>query len=823
MDNLRVCLLALLSHWRRHPLQFFSILVGLWLATTLWTGVQALNSQARSDYARASAVLAGPAQVQLIPRRGERIPQSAYIGLRRAGWPVSPLLEGRLRFAGEPPISVQLLGIEPLTLPAGLQVAGQSSERLDLASFLGEPGQAWIAPDTLQRLGLQAGDVALTLDGQRLPPLQLQAQLAPGVIVVDIGRAQALLHAPDQLSRLLLPGDFSAPALPPTLLDSLQLQPAADGDDLQRLTDSFHLNLTALGLLAFIVGLFIVHAAIGLALEQRRGLLRTLRACGVSLATLLGTLGLELGLLALLGGLAGVASGYLLASLLLPDVAASLRGLYGAEVAGQLSLSPLWWLTGLAISLLGALLAGASSLLRAARLPLLALAQPQAWRVAQGIWLKRQALVACALLLVAVAVWRYGDSLLAGFALLASLLLAAALLLPALLDGSLALLARLCRGPLSEWFVADSRQQLPALSLALMALLLALAASVGVGSMTEGFRQTFSGWLDQRLAAELYLAPRDGDQANAVIGWLEDQPGVEAILPQRRVELRLQGRPAQLQGIVDHPTYRQHWPLLEAQANAWDKLAAGQGVMLSEQLARHLRITLDATLQLPSETGVQQLPVVALYADYGNPKGHMLVNVDWLRQHWSQAPISNISLRVAPEQVASLKSALEQRFVLEGARLIDQQGLKSWSTQIFERTFAATAALNSLTLGVAGVALFISLLTLGQSRLSQLAPLWALGLSRPRLAWLSLAQTLMLSSLTVLLAMPLGLLLAWCLVAVVNVQAFGWRLPLHVFPVQLLQLALLGLLTSLLAAAGPLWQLARQSPADLLRQFADER
>ena len=73
-----------------------------------------------------------------------------------------------------------------------------------------------------------------------------------------------------------------------------------------------------------------------------------------------------------------------------------------------------------------------------------------------------------------------------------------------------------------------------------------------------------------------------------------------------------------------------------------------------------------------------------------------------------------------------------------------------------------------------------------------------------------------------LLAIPLGLLLAWCLVAVVNVQAFGWRLPLQVFPSQLLQLVVLGLLTSLLAAIGPLWQLLRSQPADLLRQFADE-
>ncbi|MNJ58187.1 outer membrane-specific lipoprotein transporter subunit LolC [compost metagenome] len=214
--------------------------------------------------------------------------------------------------------------------------------------------------------------------------------------------------------------------------------------------------------------------------------------------------------------------------------------------------------------------------------------------------------------------------------------------------------------------------------------------------------------------------------------------------------------------------------------------------------------------------------VVAVYADYGNPKGHLLVNAQWLRSHWPEARLSGLSLSVASASVIALKAQLQQRFALDDSRVVEQAMLKGWSTDVFSRTFAATAALNSLTLGVAGIALFISLLTLNQSRLGQLAPLWALGVPRRQLVWLSLAQTLMLSCLTVLLAMPLGLLLTWCLVAVVNVQAFGWRLPLHLFPGQLLQLSLLGLLTSLLASAWPLWQLARRQPGELLRQFADE-
>ncbi|MEB3439026.1 FtsX-like permease family protein [Pseudomonas sp. A2] len=818
MKLLSLALLALLSHWRRHRVQCFSIFTGLWLATALWTGVQALNSQARSDYARASAVLTGPLQAQLIARNGERFDQALYVQLRRQGWAVSPVLEGRLRLPGEPARSVRLIGIEPLSLPPASSIAGVQVQAFDLQAFIGSPGQAWVGPDTLRQLNTSPGQPTRDSEGQLLPPMVLQPALAPGVIVVDIGYAQALLNAPGQLSRLLL-ADTPGP-LPADIARHLELQPRQDDGGLQRLTDSFHLNLTALGLLAFVVGLFIAHAAIGLALEQRRGLIRNLRACGISLKTLLGALVLELGLFAAVGGLAGVASGYALAAWLLPDVAASLRGLYGAQVAGTLSLPAGWWLLGVLVSVLGALLAGLESVMRAARLPLLALAQPQAWRLAQGPWLQRQALLAGLLLLLALGCGVFGAGLLSAFGMLAGLLLAAALLLPSLLDRVLAWLARRCHRPLAQWFVADSRQQLPALSLALVALLLALAASVGVGSMTEGFRKTFVGWLDLRLSADLYVTPRDTAQGLQIVEWLKQQPVASVVLPGWRADMQLQGWPVQVQGIVDHPAYGARWPLLEQHSRAWQQLASGQAVMLSEQLARRLNLQLGDSLQLPADTPA--LPVVGIYADYGNPKGHVLVNAGWLRAHWPQATLTGLSVDLSAERVPVLKAALQQHFALDDSRVVEQARLKRWSTDVFNRTFAATAALNSLTLGVAGVALFINLLTLGQARLGQLAPLWALGVRRMQLVWLSLGQTLMLSSFTVLLAIPLGLLLAWCLVAVVNVQAFGWRLPLYVFPMQLLQLTVLGMLTSLLACAWPLWQLARRQPRELLRPLADE-
>jgi len=131
--------------------------------------------------------------------------------------------------------------------------------------------------------------------------------------------------------------------------------------------------------------------------------------------------------------------------------------------------------------------------------------------------------------------------------------------------------------------------------------------------------------------------------------------------------------------------------------------------------------------------------------------------------------------------------------------------------------------LNVFTLGVAGIALLTSLLTLSNSRLPQLAPLWAIGITRRQLAALELLKTMSMALITTLLALPLGLLVAWCLVAIVNVKAFGWRLPFHVFPLQLLELLGVAMLAALLAALLPVLKLARMQPAALIQIFANER
>lgn len=813
-------LAVLLSHWRRHPMQLTTLLIGLISATALWSGVQALNAQARISYDRAAATFGGARTAMLVGRDDAAFPQTLFVELRRAGWNVSPVLEGRIQIGGR---SFRLLGIEPVTLPGEVGDA-PTVGRSGLQSFVTPPGEMLVAREVLADLNLAEGTRPSTSSGTLLPPLRAQPQLAPGVLVVDIGIAQQLLNMPGQLSRLLI-GKTKGPraALQTIAGDKLRLVEPDAESDLERLTDSFHLNLTAFGLLSFVVGLFIVNSAIGLAFEQRRPMLRTLRACGASARMLNAVLVIELVALALIAGVIGLVCGYFIAASLLPNVAASLRGLYGAQIPGQLALRSEWWIAGLAISVAGALAAAAASLTKAARLPVLVAAQPQAWQQAQQRWLIFQSAAALAVLAAAGLLLWFGDSLLSGFAVLAALLLAAALLLPAILERVLSLGQLGARRPLSVWFWADSRQQLSGLSLALMALLLALAVNVGVGTMVESFSRTFVGWLDGRLAADVYVSAKDDAQAIQIKAWLRGRPEVEAILPGGRADAQFRGAPVEVLGLPDHATYSEHWLLLESTGNAWVRLRPGDAALVSEQLSRRLKLGVGDRIEVPASGGNWPLEIVGIYADYGNPKGQIIVNYAALTRRFPAIPATRFGLRVVPDKIPALLSALREKFDLGDRGLADQATMKAESKRIFNRTFAVTAALNTFTLGVAGIALLTSLLTLSNSRLPQLAPLWAIGITRRRLAAIELIKTMSVALITALLALPLGLVVAWCLIAVVNVKAFGWRLPFHVFPLQLLELLGVAMAASLLAALLPVLKLARMQPASLIKIFADER
>jgi putative ABC transport system permease protein len=249
-------------------------------------------------------------------------------------------------------------------------------------------------------------------------------------------------------------------------------------------------------------------------------------------------------------------------------------------------------------------------------------------------------------------------------------------------------------------------------------------------------------------------------------------------------------------------------------------VARGQGALINEQLFRRAGLSLGEMLPITPDL---TLPIVGIYGDYGNPIGQVIVAKTVFDAAYPDAIALRFGLRVAPEAIPALRAALQDDAGLKGAAIIDQAAIKALSLQVFERTFTVTSALNVLTLAVAGFAMLMSLLTLADMRLPMLAPVWALGMARKRLAALDLVRAIVLAALTGVLGLPLGLALAWALLAVVNVEAFGWRLPMYLFWMDYLRLGGLALLAGTLAAAWPAWRLSGMAPARLLGVFRHER
>jgi putative ABC transport system permease protein len=84
-------------------------------------------------------------------------------------------------------------------------------------------------------------------------------------------------------------------------------------------------------------------------------------------------------------------------------------------------------------------------------------------------------------------------------------------------------------------------------------------------------------------------------------------------------------------------------------------------------------------------------------------------------------------------------------------------------------------------------------------------------------------RAVVLALLTTMLAIPLGLVLAWVLLSHVNVEAFGWKLPMYLFLGHYAVLSVFAIFAAALAALWPALRLAQTPPSALLKVFANDR
>ncbi|HET9490682.1 MAG TPA: FtsX-like permease family protein [Methylomirabilota bacterium] len=842
-------------HLGRHPWQIGLAVLGIALGVAVAVSVDLANESTRRAFILATEATTGRATHQIVGGPSG-VPEDVYRALRveLGARPSAPVVAGDVAAVDYPGRALHVLGVDPFAeapfrpyLGEGARESRGARERLSLvAGLVTRPGAAVMAAPTARDLGLSVGGTLavrvaghrhrLTVVGLLDPVDRLSARALESVLITDIATAQEMFGAAGHLSRidLIVEDDDAGRAL---LARIRALLPAgaevvaagARAGTTAQMIQAFQWNLTALSLLALVVGMFLIYQTMTFSVVQRRPLIGTLRALGMTRREIFGLVMTEALAIGVAGTLAGLALGVGMAHGLLRLVTRTVNDLYFVLAVRDVALDPSSLARGILLGIGATALAALAPAVEATGAPPRAVMSRAALETRARRALGRAPWLGLGLIGAGAAVlaWPRGG-IAGGFAGLFLVVVGYALLTP----GAAVLMLRGLQPAAAAGFGMLGRlatrgivAALSRTSVAVAALTVAVAAAIGVGVMVASFREAVTRWLDGTLHADIYVSAPSlvGNRPDAVLdpalaARLAATPGVGRVSTSRGVLVPGPRGPVRLVALELDPARRPRWRLREGSADAlWG--SDTDSVLVSEPYANRHGTRVGSEVRLRTDRGERDFAVAGVFYDYGSSAGVVLMSRLTYERYWDDRKISSLAIDVAPGASAeAVMQALRER-TAGGPDVIvrSNRALREASLEIFDRTFAITGVVRTLTIAVAFIGMLAALMALQLERGREIGVLRALGLT-PREVWgLVTAQTGLMGALAGVLAVPCGLALAGVLVFVINRRSFGWTMPLDPSPAILLQAVALSIAAALLAGLYPAWRMATALPADALR------
>lgn len=838
---------------RRRPLQYILFILGIALGVAMMVSIDLANGSAQRAFELSTDAITGHTTHRIVSVAPHGVDESIYRQLKEEiGYPtVAPVVEGY--------VSVKKLGEQPLRL-VGVDLFAESPFRSyfndngnqgteALTAFLTKPNAAILSKNLAQQYGVRAGDY-LTLEqaGKQIssqivgiiePANNLTKDALNSLLFTDIASAQEILGMIGHLSHIDVIAQNQADLVPiqAILPTGVKLESAeAQKNAIVQMTAAFKLNLTALSLLALVVGMFLIYNTVTFSVVQRRPLFGILRCLGVTPGQLFVLILGESLILSCVGSFLGLGLGVLLGHGVVGLITQSINDFYFVVSVRQVSVAPLTLIKGLAVGIAAAIVASLIPALEAMQ------TSPQTTLLRSNLedkvrkilpWL---VVASCISMLLGISLLVFkGGGLISAFAGLFGILLAAALVtLPLtdwLMQGLTPLTSRLF-GVLGRMAPRSISRSLSRTSIAIAALMVAVSVIVGVSIMIGSFRGTVVQWLDQTLQADIFVTPPT-TTANRVFGRLAPEaiaeikhwPGLEDVVTYNETDIVVEDYQRTVKlisagGDVSHGQRPYAW-IRDNVTNPWTQLDQGEGIIISEALMLKENLSQPPeAITLETTLGIHRFPVLAVFYDYSSDQGTILIDDDLFIKFWQDDSIASLGLFVQPGQsVEAIVSNLKTHFRGKQDLLIQSnQSLRLGSLEIFDRTFAITSALRLLVVIVAFIGILSALMSLQLERTRELGILRATGMTPVQLWQLTFLETGLMGSVAGILAMPLGYALAWILIYVINVRSFGWTLQMQLAPSYFWQSLIVAVVAALLAGIYPAWHLGKMVIATAIRQ-----
>ncbi len=826
-------------------------LLGVALGVAVVVAIDVANESARRAFLLATQSIVGRATHQIVGGPNG-VPEEVYRRLRLTGKvrAIAPVVESDVAAPDYPGRIFHLLGVDAFAeapFRPYLSSAGAAPDDNFLA-FLTQPATGLIAARTARHLGLGIGDrlsvrvgtrhQAVTLVGLLDPPESRVASAVENLLITDIATAQEILGLVGQLSRIdvLVPEGENGQKILATIRQLLPagvetLSSRGRSQAIEQMTRAFQLNLTALSLLALIVGAFLIYNTMTFSVVQRRGLLGLLRTQGVTRREICL---LVLGEAVFLGGVgtvAGIGLGIILSHGLVQLVTRTITDLYFVLTVRELTLTPVVLGKGIALGIGASLLAALRPAWEATATPPRVTLQRSSLETRARQTAPRTMLLGLPALAAGLGgLWLSGTNLLLSFGSLFGVLLGCVLMTPLTTVGCIRLLQPLLNawgGTLGRLCGRSVVATLSRTAVAIAALMVAVSVTVGVGIMVQSFRQTVVRWLESSLHADVYIAPpsliarrSDSTLDPALVQRLASAPDIARVNTYRGLQVESHLGLTQLVAIdLAERSYAAFTFIAGEPQAIWPAFQNEAAVIISEPYAYRHQLSLDDALQLRTDRGERAFRVVGIFTDYGSDQGIVMMSRRTYDQWWQDAKVSSLGVYAEPNMdVDHLVASLRRLAGAEHDVLIRSNWtLRQASLEIFDRTFTITTVLHLLTTVVAFIGVLSALMALQLERARELGVLRAIGYTPGQVWGLMTSQTGLMGLIAGLLAVPVGVGLALILVLVINRRSFGWTLQIEIAPEILVQAIVMAVVAALLAGLYPALRMARTSPALALR------
>ena len=833
-------------HARKSPSSTIALIAIIALGVAVLFSVRLANKAALSGFQLFTRSLSGGGDL-IISTPSGNLPASKLAHLRQTLGPLPvvmmPVIEATAALPGTgldaddfDARQITLVGLDLMSL-RNLSNARESTGLITLQAEdqdqieLGATDRIYLTQTAAAQLDAQTGERISAVIGDTVRSLKVAAVLIPGELDAGKNEAVFLMDLPavqeftgragfvDRVDLFIPEGPQSEAILDRTLVALSTLDATEwvwQRADEQRqatedMTEAFRMNLTILSGLSLIVGLYLILQALEAAVVRRRSEIGTLRALGCSPRWIERCWLLESVFLGLIGSTIGLLLGWLFAQSSVQAISRTVNALYMNTTAQAAQWDAKEAILAGSMGVLVSLLAGWAPARDAASTPPIQAIRRERFGNASSSrkstgWSMLLLLLAWLFHLMPPLPLQSGSLFPIGGYLSALFGLTGAALLSGLLLKSASVLIK----PLTAWsaHAKIAASQLKRLTgrhrLTAAGMVAAIGMAAGMDILIHSFEGTVTNWISHTLKADLFVAVKGVENASnrnkmSEKTWkmMENDPDVAFVEIGHIMPIQLDNRPTFVVGMRTTRDWQEDqfiWVRAPRKPikNLKPTVEEIPPALISESFSMRYNASVNEVMSIPTPTGSKQVMIKAIFADYGNERGSIVIDSELLCSWFKDRRALNLAATLKPgADIEKVKARWETAH--PGLTIRTNRALRGEVITIFNQTFAVTHALKAIGILVAIAGLALALFSLVMERRSELRVMREVGFGKSDIAKSLTVEGLFTTLYGLIGGLAISIWLGYILVFVINKQSFGWTLAFRV-PAENLAILSLGIL-----------------------------